>query len=146
MTTPALDPTAFADMFPALASVSTPALQGYWTMANGYISESSMLTGSNLQLALNLMTAHLARSFQIINGPGGTGAGGSTPGVVTSGAEGSVSVSMAPPPARTGWQHWLSTTPYGLQLWAFLQTRSAGGLYVGGSLERASFRKAGGVW
>lgn len=146
MTTPALDPTAFAAMFPALASVSTPALQGYWTMANGYIAESFALTGDRLQLALNLMTAHLAQSFQIINGPSGNGAGGSTPGVVIGGSEGSVSASMAPPPTKSGWQYWLATTAYGQQLWALLQIRGAGGFYIGGSLERASFRKAGGVW
>lgn len=65
---------------------------------------------------------------------------------MTSASEGSVSVGMMAPPAKNGWQFWLSSTPYGVQLGALLGVASAGGVFIGGSEERAAFRKAGGVW
>jgi hypothetical protein len=135
------DLAQFQARFPDLATSVVVTSGAAWDMAAATMSpdDGPLLTGTSLQLALELMTAHIAKSF--------AAAGASQPvGVVTGATEGSVSVSLAPPPARSGWQHWLSTTPYGLQLWALLQVQSAGGLYVGGSLERAAFRKAGGVF
>lgn len=136
------DPAAFVAQFPEFAAVPAPQLTGYWSMATQYMdpNDGCILSGGVLQLGLNLMTAHLARSYALINANSGT------PGVTTGAGEGSVNISMAAPPFRNGWQFWLSTTPYGQQLWALLQVQTAGGLYVGGSLERASFRKAGGVF
>lgn len=144
MATQVWDQAAFQAQFPEFAGTPGSALQGYWNMAVQYMNpnDGCLLSGSILLLGLNLLTAHLARLFAQI----AAGAGNNTPGVVTGAGEGSVNVSMAPPPFRDGWQYWLSTTPYGQQLWALLQANTAGGLYVGGSLERASFRKAGGVF
>ncbi len=115
-------------------------LAGYWTLAeSGYLpsTDQCILNGTALVTCLNLMTAHLAKSFSQANS--------GKPGVVLTGAtQGTVSASMAPAPFTNGYQYWLSTTPYGAQLWALLQVRSAGGIYVGGTLDRASFRRAGG--
>lgn len=135
------DQAAFVAMFPEFVATNPASLQAWWTMATQYITPDDgwLLNGDPLQLALDLMTAHLAKTFTMISA-------GQVAVVMTSAGEGSVNLSMAPPPAKDGWQYWLSTTPYGLQLWALLSARGAGGVYVGASAERASFRKAGGVF
>ncbi len=102
-------------------------------------NDGCLLNGSALQAALNLMTAHLAQlSIQI--------ASGTAAGPVVGASEGSVSVSFLPPPGKSAFSYWLSCTPYGQQLLALLSLQGAGGFLVGGSLERASFRKAGGAF
>lgn len=144
MATHTFDEAAFRAMFPDFASDTTypdAMLASYWAMAVLYITadDSWMIEGDTLQFALNLMVAHLGKSYSLIN------AGQST-SVVQSSSVGSVSVSMVPPPVKTGWQHWLCTTPYGAQLWALLQSLTVGGIYIGGSQERQGFRKVGGVF
>ncbi len=86
------------------------------------------------------MTAHLVWSDYLIR------QGQTTAGMVTGATVSKVSVSITPPPSASAWQFWLSTSPYGLQLWAFLNIKSAGGAYVGGLPERTAFRKVGGVF
>lgn len=131
----------FQARFPELANATGVTSGVCWTMATQFMSpqDGCLLTGEALQLGLELLTAHLAKI-------GLVAAAGNPTGVITSATEGSVTVAMAPPPFRSGWQHWLSTTAYGAQLWALLSVQSAGGLYVGGSLERQAFRGAGGVF
>lgn len=139
------DVASFRAQFIEFANVATypdAALTGYWDMGTNYISDVDSVYGlkdSSLQLALNLMTAHLAKSFSLLNA-------GQVSVVVAGSSEGSVSVSLVPPPVKNAWQWWLATTPYGAQLRALLSVLSTGLPYVGGGLERASFRKAGGVW
>lgn len=137
--------TAFRAMFPAFADVvkyPDATLQLWWTMAIQYIYDydNCLIAGDTLQLALNLMTAHLAQSSTLIAN------GQSTPGVVTGAAEGSVNISMAPPPVKNMWQYWLATTPYGQQLLALLQTIVAGGFTIGGLPETSGFRRVVGVF
>lgn len=139
-----LDITTFRAQFPEFANTTTyptASVQMWWDMAVNYINanDSTEFNGTALQLAIELMTAHLAKSFTLINSGIGTV-------LVTGSSEGSVSVSLTPPPAATAWQWWLSTTAYGLQLRGLLRAQAVGGLFAGGSLERASFRKAGGIW
>lgn len=135
--------TAFRTQFPAFATnpPTDATLQAYWDTATCYVSNKNYgwLNGCCRQTAINLMTAHLAALALII-------AGGQTPGIVNSATIDKVSVSMTPPPAQTGWQWWLSTTPYGAQLWALLLAKGAGGLLVGGFPERSAYRKAYGVF
>ncbi|CAB5155341.1 Protein of unknown function DUF4054 [uncultured Caudovirales phage] len=138
------DVTAFRAMFPEFSNVTTypdAALNGYWTMGvqHIYSYDNDLIDGDTLQLALNLMAAHLGRSFSLVNT-------GNTPSVMAGATEGSVGVSMSPPPFKTGWQYWLSTTPYGVQLWALLQSLVVGGLYIGSLPERYGFRKIGGIF
>lgn len=141
MSTQSFDVVGFQAQFPEFATFNQAQLAGYWTMASQYLSpnDGTLLFGAQLALALNLLTAHIAKLFQQITS-------GATPGVVTGGTEGGVSVSIEPPPSKSAFQYWLSTTPYGLQLRALLGLLSAGGLSVGGSCERGQFRKAGGLF
>lgn len=138
------DVAAFRAMFPAFADIvkyPDATLQMWWTMAIQYITDydNCLIEGDTLQLALNLMTAHLAQSFTMI----GTG---QNTAVVTGATEGSVSVSMEPPPVKNMWQYWLASTTYGQQLLALLQVMVAGGFTIGGLPESSGFRRVGGVF
>lgn len=139
-----LDVTAFRAMFPEFAdTVKYPdaSITMWRTMGNQYIYsyDNCLISGDVLQLALNLVTAHLAKSFTMISN-------GQSVVVVAGATEGSVAVSMVPPPAKTGWQWWLNTTPYGVQLWALLQTLVVGGFTIGGAPESSGFRRVYGVF
>jgi len=76
-----------------------------------------------LQLAIDLMCAHLAASFTLINN-------GIPSVIVTGTTEGTVQVSMEPPPTTTAFGWWLATTPYGSQLRALLRVVANVGFYV----------------
>jgi len=120
-------------MFPA------EQLEAWWVMGTSYINIDNNYPWkpAQLQLASDLMCAHLAASFSLINK-------GAPTGVVQSATEGSVSVSMTPPPVKSAFGWWLSTTPYGMQLRALLHAVANVGLYVGGRPESFAFRKVGG--
>lgn len=133
--------TSFQAACPALASADATALAATFNTATVIMTpyDGCLLNGSALQLALNLMTGHLTQiANMLVADPG------AVVGPVAAAAEGSVSLSLVPAPATDGWKYWLSSTPYGQQLWALLSVKSAGGMMIGGSLERASFRQAGG--
>lgn len=139
------DIPVFRQLYPAFANSVTftdAYLTAQWTAATVYLGkyDGCLLAGDEMQLALNLMTAHLVQLNAMI------AAGGVTPtiGVLTSATIDKVTVTNMPPPATSGWKYWLALTPYGMQLWALLQRASAGGVYIGGSSERRAFRKAGG--
>ena len=135
---------AFRAMFPAFADTAaftSQMLAMWWDAAALHLKDGWMLSGDAYEHARNLMTAHLvqladkaAKQAQSVGG------------AVQSASEGSVSVSFATPPTKSGWQFWLSGTPYGVQLWALLSSASAGGMFVGGLPEREGFRKVGGVF
>lgn len=135
------DLSSFQGACPALASADPTALAATFTTATVIMTpyDGCLLNGDALQLALNLMTGHLTQiASMLVADPG------AVIGPVAGAAEGSVSLSLVPAPATDGWKYWLASTPYGQQLWALLSVKSAGGIMVGGSLERASFRQAGG--
>lgn len=141
-----LDIAAFRAMFPAFAdAIKYPdaTLQMWWTMAIQYVNDydSCLIEGDTLQLALNLMTAHLGRSFTLLSN-----GSGNPSGVITGATEGSVSISMEAPPTKNMWQYWLATTPYGQQLLALLQSLVVGGFTIGGLPETAGFRRVYGVF
>ena len=146
MTTPSYNDTNFRNQFPAFENDTIfpeAQLAMWWTMGTNYINE---LNGypwnwnpSRLQLALDLMAAHLGQSFTLINQ-------GISTVVVTGSTEGSVTVSTLPPPSPTSFGWWLATTSYGQQLRALLRVAANVGLYIGGNWERAGFRKAGGFF
>lgn len=140
----ALDIAAFRAMFPQFASEAiypNASLEMWWAMATVSMSaaDNCALYGDTLQLALNLMTAHLGALFVSM-------ASGKRGGVLTSASIDKVSVGYESPPFKNGWQFWLASTPYGLQLWALLTGLAAGGFYVGGAPEGAAFRKVGGYF
>ena len=143
MSTPhTFDLESFKTSFPALATVAPASLGAYFTDATVFLGvyDGCLLSGDVLQRCLNLLTAHLAQTSNLLL------SGQSQVAPIASATQGSVSLSMVPPPATSGWQYWLASTPYGQQLWALLSMRGAGGFLIGGSLERKAFRKAGGVF
>lgn len=145
MTATVYTDSAFRAQFPAFANTTTypqATLSGYWTMGVAYISDvnvGAVWKQAQAQLANDLMAAHLAYIYQLTN------AGGST-GVTTGATEGSVSVTLLPPPAKTAYGFWLSQSPYGQQLAALLKQMAGVGFLVGGSYERQGFRKIGGIF
>lgn len=143
-TTPVYTDQAFRDQFPQFenTTIFPPAqLEGWWNMGTAYINIDNnypwnFKTGQ-LQLAIDLMCAHLAASFTMINA-------GIPTVVVTGTTEGSVSVSLTPPPTKTAFDWWLATTPYGSQLRALLRIVANVGLFVRG--PNATGWNTGGVW
>lgn len=142
-----LNLTAFRLMFPAFADATKfpdEYIQIQWTAATGFLGsyDGCLLAGDALQLALNYLTAHLMQSNVLLLAGGPS----ATVGVTIGATIDKITVSMAPPPAKNGWQWWLLTTPYGAQLWALLSAKSAGGFYFGGLPERRGFRKVYGTF
>lgn len=144
MATHTFDVTAFRVQFPQFADpVAFPdaTLQAYWNAATCYVTPNDFcfLSGNCLQLALNLMTAHLTAQSVFI-------AANQNLGYEQSATIDKVSVVLQAVPAKNEWQAWLITTPYGMQFLALVQVKSAGGFYIGGLPETAAFRKVGGVF
>ena len=165
VTPPGFDPSSgecdtdlFRLMFPEFADETKypdAMIQVYWDIAHTFISPvdcpCQLLNGKALGYAGYLMTAHLmwlaTQSSSPSGGSGGSSsAGGTAGGIVTSASIGEVSVSMAQPPFKSGWDYWLNQSPYGQQLLALLRIVSVGGTFVGGLPERTGFRKVGGVF
>lgn len=142
-----LDLAQFRALFPAFADTTKfpdVMIEAQWLAATGFMGsyDGCLISGNQLQLALNYLTAHLLQSWVLIQ----TGGPSATVGVTTGAVVDKVQVQMAPPPIKNGWQYWLATTPYGIYLWGLLSAASAGGFYVGGLPERAAFRKVGGTF
>lgn len=140
----ALDIGAFRKMFPQFEDAviyPDPMLESWWVMASCAMSpdDNCIVSGDCLQTSLYLMMAHMGLIMTKI------AEGTTTVGAVTSATIDKVSVSFSVPPYKSGWQFWLSQTPYGMQLWAILSARASGGFYIGGAPERAAFRRVGGV-
>ena len=93
MTTQAFDFAHFQALFPALSTTTQPQAQAWWDAAQSYIVQpNSLMTDAALNLALNLMTAHLTQSAAIIAG------GSGLVGPIASAGEGTVNVAVVPPP------------------------------------------------
>jgi len=126
----------FRTLYPQFASVSDAVVQAIAEQALCFISDTGCECGDTGWM---LMTAHLLQLNQAAQS--GTG----VLGPVASATIGSVSVSYQTPPyGSSEYKYWLGGTPYGAQLLALLARCSAGGVYIGGSPERAAFRRVGG--
>lgn len=143
---PSYNDANFRTQFPAFANISAfpeAALSATWTTGTAYISPNAnpgwTTNPTQLQRALDLMCAHLTQLAQQI-------ANGQPMGIMTAATEGSVSITLQPPPVKSAFGYWLSTTPYGNELRMLLDIVASVGFYVGGSCERQGFRKAGGVF
>ncbi len=126
---------AFSD--PALYPEAT--LQQYWNAAVNYISPCANfgdVQGCARQLALNLMTAHLAYLASLI-------AAGTVPYLMRDATIDKVHVGLEPPPLANQWTWWLNTSPYGMQLAALLAVNTVGGNYIGGQPVLSGFRSNG---
>jgi len=145
MTTHAFSYTLFQAQIPAYAvAPDESVLAAYYAQASAYVDPNDNWCGGladgALDLALNLLTAHLAYINGLI-------AGGSTATIVTSSSVGQVSVGLLAPPVKGMFQYWLAASPYGQQLLAMLQVRAAGGWSVTpGIPERRAFRKGYGTF
>ena len=130
---------AFRVQFPAFANQATyPAatLSAYFCAAESFITNSNYgwFRGCGSQLALNLMTAHMAQLAANV------AQGQTTPGVETQASIDKISITQMTPPLGNAWQWYLGQTQYGAQLLALLQARSTGGFYTPGGAGRAGFR------
>lgn len=138
----ALSVSAFRAMFsPAFddeAKYPDEMITGYFALAECWLGDYMAGCPCRDQLYY-LLAAHLIYTAGQM--ASGVISGG---GRVQSSSVGGVSVTMSQAPIRSAWQEWLSGSPYGSQLWAFLSMRAGGGRYVGGSRERFGFRKIGG--
>lgn len=149
MTAVVLAPVLFRQLFPEFADAAAypdAVLQARWdNEATSFVSPEICgdLSATKRGYAVQLALAHVLRLSKVI---AQAGAGVGMTGVVTGATIDKVAVTLAPPPARGEWGHWLAQTPYGQQLSALLAAASAGGFYAGGNPERAAFRKVGGVY
>lgn len=151
---PAYNDANFRQLFTVFSDTTkypSATLSMYWTVASDYISTNdnpcNNLNGASLQLALDMLCAHLATLFTAdANNVAGGGDPGQQATIETSSTIGSISVSNLPPPVKDAWDYWLNQTAYGQQLLALLKVKSVGGFYVGGLPEREGFRKAMGVF
>lgn len=140
-----LDIAEFRGAFPAFANSALyppELLQFWWGFATCELcpNDSAVLNGECLQRGLMLCLAHI---LTIIDK---AAKGRSATGAITSAAIDKVSVGYTAPPYSSGWQYWLSLTPYGLLLRSLLSSKAAGGFYIGGWPEADGFRKIGGVF
>lgn len=139
-----LDIASFRNQFPPFAdpvTFSDQLLQLWFDNATSFMSnDANIYIPLNSQsLALYLLTAHLLAINEAANS-------GNPLQVIQNATEGTVTVGYVPPPTKNGFQWWLSATPYGQQLWALLQIKSAGGFYFGGSMVRSGIRKPQGYF
>ena len=144
MTIITFDIPQFRINFPEFADViewPDSRLQFFWDSATCFISDCDYgrLSGKCRDLAINLLTAHIARLSEDLDD------GGGSDGLVTSATIDKVSVT------ESHYQNfkffndwWLSKTGYGQQYLALLKTRAVGGWVIGGSLSRSGYRKFNG--
>lgn len=137
------DPAYFRDKFPQFSDNppwTDAVLTGYFDTAGLYVKGDGypcVISSDAAAWGLYLMTAHLAALSVMV-------ANGETPGLVSQSQIDKISVTLTMPPLPNQWQWWLNLTPYGQQLLALYQVKSAGGFYVGGLPETAAFRRVGG--
>lgn len=129
---------AFRELYPEFNEFSDAAVLAVSEQALCYISEGQCECGDSGWM---LMVAHILYLRQQASSGGGGVPGGS----LASASIDKVSVSFnASPGNNSSYGFWLGGSPYGLELLAMLSRCAVGGLYVGGSGERAAFRIVGG--
>lgn len=141
------DLPAFRASFPAFENATRypdPYVTSAWDTSVILLGDrdNCRLSGDAKQHALNLMTAHLLET----QGPLGQAKAGAAPalGALTSATVDKVTVARVAPPVKSMWGYWLGSTSYGVQLYALLRVRVAGGFYAVGRAEGAMFRRAPG--
>jgi hypothetical protein len=152
MADPVYNDDLFRKMYPEFKDTTKyppEVIEIYYDTATLFITGSqyacAALSGRQLQGALFMLTAHLM-SLSAQRQQSAVGSTNEQGGYTLSATIGEISVSKMAPPAKDGWEFWLSQTPYGQALWALLEMLSVGGFSVGGLPERNGFRKVGGVF
>lgn len=142
-----LDLTAFRARFPAFSNEArypNDYVRSAWDTAALILGDEDncRLSGDKKQHTLNLMTAHLLETSGSI---GQVKAGGSQAlGAMTSSTVDKITVQRVAPPVRSAWGYWLTSSPYGVQLFAILRLSVAGGFYATGRNELGMLRRAPG--
>lgn len=116
-------------------------IEHWFDVTGNYVTTNDYgyLTGDKRKLALYLFTAHLMYlNNKVLSG--------ALPMPLNSADEGTVKISFTTPPAKSMWQWWLTTSPYGLQLLGLFSTAKVGGFIYGGSNVRAGIRKPNGCF
>lgn len=128
----------FRELYPEFVDYSDAAVLSVAEEALCYIGEGQCDCGDSGWM---LMVAHILYLKQQASAGGGGVPGGS----LASASIDKVSVSFnASPGNMSNYGYWLGGSPYGIQLLALLKRCAVGGVYVGGSAERAAFRIIGG--
>jgi len=140
MTTIEFNIAEFRIRFPEFSDVlkfPDVRLEFFWFEATCLISDQDCgrLTGKCRELAIQLLTAHIAKLSEE-EAEGG--------GIVQSATIDKVSVTLKYPEFRTQSQWWFYQTPYGSQYYTMLIIRSIGGWNVGGRPVSSGFRKENG--
>ena len=127
----------FKEIYPEFANTSDATLQNYWNMGTAYADDSDTGKVALKTTILNLYTAHFAKLQEDITS-------GNVSNMLSGTSIGSESVSLVPPPSKSGFKWWLNLTNYGQRLNALLSVKAVGGAYIGGSNMSSAFRKPGG--
>lgn len=138
-----IDLAAFRAGYPTFANVALwpdAYLQASFDTAVLFLGawDTCGLEGDRRQTMLYLLTAHLLQTNGPALAPAGSGAG---VGAITSATIDKVTVQRQAPPTKGALSFFLSGTPWGVQLWALLRQRVAGGFYAIGRPEQAAFRR-----
>lgn len=98
-------------------------VENFWNIGTNYISSYYDDYEGSRAFMLNLMAAHLIYLNALVTS-------GQSPTLTKSASVDKVTVGLEPPPIKSQFGWWLSTTPRGLQLNALLSISLVGGLYV----------------
>ena len=137
MTAYSYSDAVFRAQFPVFQSQTAfppDLIQNYWTTAATIVTNNDygILANQGGPNAMYLMTAHLTQLGVLIGN-------GETPAVQTGAGIDKINITLMPPPVKTQFQYWLSTTPYGQQLLALLQVAAIGGFYAPGGMGKIGF-------
>lgn len=141
----AFNASRFRAAIPAFANetlYTSSMLQMKWVAATCIVSDDSddfILDNRQRECVLDLLVAHLLEIDSMI-------AIGQNVVNIQGATVDKVSVTATPPAAASGLQLWLQSTPHGQLVRTILQSATSGGFYIGGSTEKRSFRRSGGVF
>ncbi|NOU23362.1 MAG: DUF4054 domain-containing protein [Methyloglobulus sp.] len=132
----------FRGNFQEFSSISDATVNRASTLAGFIVSPNSSALVSNAKA--DLMTEYLvAHIIQLGLNTGTSASPDNQPAYpVASATEGSVSVSLLPPPAgNDALRFWLFTTQYGIALLSLARSSIAGGAYIGGEPNNTGVRE-----
>ncbi len=119
----------FNALYPEFAvapyNYNSTKIETFWDQAIQYISDVNfgVLRDKARKLAINQMTAHLAYINNLASS-------GEQSGIMTAATVGDVNISLTPPPFKDGFEYWIQSSIYGMQLLALLNLKSVGGIYI----------------
>ena len=132
----------FRANFPEFSSISDATVSRASTLAGFVVSpnSSALVSSSKTDLMTEYLIAHI---IQLGLNTGTSASSESQPAYpVSSATEGSVSLSLSPPPVgNDALRFWLFTTQYGIALLSLARSSIAGGAYIGGEPNNTGVRE-----